>query len=108
MRKGEALTLVPRVCAQLRREGIRLILPMQMRTAAPEFPDADYMETDEAIRVADAAVVLGGDGTMLRIARAAAQNDVPLLGVNVGHVGFMTELEPSELGEMEKLFKGYY
>ena len=66
------------------------------------------METDEAIRVADAAVVLGGDGTMLRIARAAAQNDVPLLGVNVGHVGFMTELEPSELGEMEKLFKGYY
>ena len=108
MRKGKALTLVPRVCAQLRREGIRLILPMQMRTAAPEFPDADYMETDEAIRVADAAVVLGGDGTMLRIARAAAQNDVPLLGVNVGHVGFMTELEPSELGEMEKLFKGYY
>ena len=108
MRKGEALTLVPRVCAQLRREGIRLILPMQLRTAAPGFPDADYMETGEAIRVADAAVVLGGDGTMLRIARAAAQNDVPLLGVNVGHVGFMTELEPSELGEMEKLFKGYY
>ena len=44
---------------------------------------------------------------MLRIAQAAAQNDVPLLGVNVGHVGFMTELEPGELGEMEKLFDGY-
>lgn len=107
MRKGDAVALVPQVCARLRRDGVRLILPMQMRAAAPEVPGTDYMETDEAIRVADAAVVLGGDGTMLRIARAAAQNDVPLLGVNVGHVGFMTELEPGELGEMEKLFDGY-
>ena len=107
MRKGDAVALVPQVCARLRRDGVRLILPMQMRAAAPEVPGADYMETDEAIRVADAAVVLGGDGTMLRIARAAAQNNVPLLGVNVGHVGFMTELEPGELGEMEKLFDGY-
>lgn len=107
MRKGDAVALVPQVCARLRRDGVRLILPMQMRAAAPEVPGADYMETDEAIRVADAAVVLGGDGTMLRIARAAAQNDVPLLGVNVGHVGFMTELEPGELGEMKKLFDGY-
>ncbi|MFQ6840590.1 MAG: NAD(+)/NADH kinase [Agathobaculum sp.] len=107
MSKGDAVALVPQVCARLQRDGVRLILPMQMRAAAPEVPGADYMETDEAIRVADAAVVLGGDGTMLRIARAAAQNDVPLLGVNVGHVGFMTELEPGELGEMEKLFDGY-
>ena len=107
MRKGDAVALVPQVCARLRRDGVRLILPMQMRAAAPEVPGADYMETDEAIRVADAAVVLGGDGTMLRIAQAAAQNNVPLLGVNVGHVGFMTELEPGELGEMEKLFDGY-
>ena len=107
MRKGDAVALVPQVCARLRRDGVRLILPMQMRAAAPEVPGADYMETDEAIRVADAAVVLGGDGTMLRIAQAAAQNDVPLLGVNVGHVGFMTELEPGELGEMKKLFDGY-
>ena len=107
MRKGDAVALVPQVCARLRRDGVRLILPMQMRAAAPEVPGAHNMETDEAIRVADAAVVLGGDGTMLRIARAAAQNDVPLLGVNVGHVGFMTELEPGELGEMKKLFDGY-
>ena len=107
MRKGDAVALVPQVCARLQRDGVRLILPMQMRAAAPEVPGADYMETDEAIRVADAAVVLGGDGTMLRIAQAAAQNNVPLLGVNVGHVGFMTELEPGELGEMEKLFDGY-
>ena len=45
---------------------------------------------------------------MLRLARAAAQQELPLLGVNVGHIGFMTELEPDELGRMEKLFTGEY
>ena len=66
------------------------------------------MEPDAAIRLADLAVVLGGDGTMLRLARVAALHEVPMLGINVGHVGFMTELEPSELGEMEKLFTDEY
>ena len=43
-----------------------------------------------------------------RIARAAAQNDLPLLGINVGHVGFMTELEPAELDKMQALLEGDY
>ena len=42
------------------------------------------------------------------LAREAAQNQLPLLGINVGHVGFMTELEPAELPEMEKLFTGEF
>ena len=45
---------------------------------------------------------------MLRLAREAAQNQLPLLGINVGHVGFMTELEPAELPKMEKLFTGEF
>ena len=45
---------------------------------------------------------------MLRIARAAAQNELPLLGINVGHVGFMTELEPAELDKMQALLEGDY
>lgn len=107
-RKDGALALLPQVCGQLRREGVRLMLPMQLRAASLDIQGADYMETDAAIQFANAAIVLGGDGTMLRIARTAARNNVPLLGVNVGHVGFMTELEPGELGEMEKLFTGEY
>ena len=107
-RKDGALALLPQVCGQLRREGVRLMLPMQLRAAALDIQGADYMETDAAIQFANAAIVLGGDGTMLRIARTAARYNVPLLGVNVGHVGFMTELEPGELGEMEKLFTGEY
>lgn len=108
MRKDGARAVLPDVCARLHRQGVRLMLPLQMRNVPLDLPDVDYMEPDAAIRLADLAVVLGGDGTMLRLARVAALHEVPMLGINVGHVGFMTELEPSELGEMEKLFTDEY
>lgn len=112
LRKESARAILPAVCEQLHGEDVQLILPNQLRSSTHELHDEvmalDYMETSEAVRLADAAVVLGGDGTMLRIARAAAQNELPLLGINVGHVGFMTELEPAELGEMRGLLAGKY
>lgn len=108
MRKDGARAVLPDVCARLHRQGVRLMLPVQMRNVPLDLPGVDYMEPDAAIRLADLAVVLGGDGTMLRLARVAALHEVPMLGINVGHVGFMTELEPSELGEMEKLFTDEY
>jgi NAD+ kinase len=44
-----------------------------------------------------ALVVLGGDGTFLRAARAVAEVDVPLLGVNLGKVGFLSKVETPDL-----------
>ena len=48
----------------------------------------------------EAAVVLGGDGTMLRAAEVAQERDIPLLGVNLGHVGFLSEVERSKVSEV--------
>jgi NAD+ kinase len=45
----------------------------------------------------DALIVLGGDGTFLRAARAVAEVDVPLLGINLGKVGFLSKVEATEL-----------
>ncbi|GGF35356.1 NAD kinase 2 [Marmoricola endophyticus] len=45
----------------------------------------------------EVAVVIGGDGTILRAAEITRPHDVPLLGVNLGHVGFLAEAEPEDL-----------
>lgn len=49
------------------------------------------------IKTADAIIALGGDGTILHLARAAAPYEVPILAVNMGTKGFMAEIEPDEI-----------
>jgi NAD+ kinase len=57
----------------------------------------------------DVLVVLGGDGTFLRAAQGVAEVDVPILGVNLGKVGFLSKAEAHELEPvLEKLVRGRY
>ncbi|PKK82635.1 MAG: NAD(+) kinase [candidate division Zixibacteria bacterium HGW-Zixibacteria-1] len=46
----------------------------------------------------DAVISLGGDGTMLATARAIAEQEIPILGINLGYLGFLTQLTPEQLG----------
>jgi len=52
----------------------------------------------------DVVIVLGGDGTILSVARRCAEQQTPILGVNFGRVGFLTELEPAEVDEKLPLY----
>jgi NAD+ kinase len=54
----------------------------------------------------DMLVVLGGDGTFLRAARAVIRDDVPLLGINVGKVGFLSKVEAMDLEKVLELLLG--
>jgi NAD+ kinase len=57
----------------------------------------------------DLAIVAGGDGTLLSVARAAAPLDVPVLGINFGSLGFLTELQPAEsLAGLAAVIEGRY
>lgn len=58
---------------------------------------ADGRPNAEAMRRAEFAIALGGDGTMLRVAREVAPRGIPLLGVNIGTLGFLSGAEASEL-----------
>ncbi|MBO6196298.1 MAG: NAD(+)/NADH kinase [Butyrivibrio sp.] len=54
-------------------------------------------------------IVLGGDGTMLQAARSVAYQDIPLLGVNMGTMGFLAEVEESGVDDaLDRILKGWY
>lgn len=56
----------------------------------------------------DCAVVLGGDGTLIRAARELGGHDIPLLGINMGTLGYLTEVELPQFREaLDKLFSGH-
>lgn len=63
---------------------------------------------DEELSRADVLICFGGDGTLLHAARDATLHNVPVMGVNMGSVGFMAELERSELSLLSKLAEGKY
>lgn len=67
-----------------------------------------FDDFDEMIRSCDLMVALGGDGTIIHSARHAAAFDKPILGVNVGRLGFLAELETDEFDELGKLTAGNY
>ena len=56
----------------------------------------ELVEGDASLEGTDLIVTAGGDGTILRATKAAVAHDIPLLGVNMGRLGFMTELRPSD------------
>ena len=58
---------------------------------------ADFDSLSDQLPSTDVLVVLGGDGTFLRAARAVIQVDVPLLGINLGKVGFLSKAEAGDL-----------
>jgi NAD+ kinase len=57
-------------------------------------------ENSVSINEFELVIVLGGDGTMLRSAEMVRSSNVPLLGVNLGHVGFLAEIEKNSLDEI--------
>jgi NAD+ kinase len=74
-------------------ENRNLDVVLDSRTA-PHIQDKKYtiLSLDDIGKRADLAIVLGGDGTMLNIARTLAPFDVPLVGINQGRLGFLTDL----------------
>jgi NAD+ kinase len=74
-----------------------------VRTIAGELscPGAEEVSVgDEAAEGSELVIVLGGDGTLLRAAELSRPAKVPLIGVNLGHVGFLAEAEPEGLADL--------
>ena len=62
----------------------------------------------QELREAEMLIAFGGDGTILHLAKNTAVRDVPILGVNLGSLGFMAELEQNELSRLRELRDGKF
>ena len=87
---------------------VRLCLPFDVDKSYELPKDLQFSRLEKELPNADVLICFGGDGTILHMAKSATRYDIPVLGVNIGTMGFMAELESSELNLLTCLAKDDY
>ena len=87
---------------------VKLCLPFEVDRTYELPSDLRFSRLDRELPFADVIICFGGDGTILHMAKAATRYDLPILGVNIGTMGFMAELESTELNQLAGLATGEY
>ena len=109
-RLGERSVTEPaqQVLSQLRQRGITVLASITSDPAR-ELTDATHVDEREAAARADLVIAIGGDGTMLHAARNVAGRGVPLVGINRGRLGFLTDVSPEQLRDaLDAILEGNY
>ena len=86
----------------------KLCLPFEVDRSYELPKDLRFHKLDRELQNAELVICFGGDGTILHMAKAATRKNVPILGVNIGTMGFMAELESTELDQLARLASDDY
>ena len=86
----------------------KICLPFDVEKTFELPKDLHFYRLDREINHADLVICFGGDGTILHMAKTATRAGIPILGVNIGTMGFMAELESTELELLRKLADDAY
>ena len=86
----------------------KLCLPFEVDRSYELPKDLRFHKLDRELQNAELVICFGGDGTILHMAKAATRKNVPILGVNIGTMGFMAELESTELDQLARLANDDY
>ena len=86
----------------------KVCLPFEVDRSFELPRDIRFHRLDREIYNAELVICFGGDGTILHMAKTATRRNVPILGVNIGTLGFMAELEATEMDLLAKLAKDEY
>ena len=101
--RDDTVEAAVRIVETLRRSGASPVLDPQDRAelsaVAPVLSDVALLGQDVPLDDIDLAIVLGGDGTILRAAELVRDGSAPVLGINMGHVGFLAEIERDDMDD---------
>ena len=86
----------------------RIYLPFEVDRSFALPKDIRFSRLEREIHSADLVICFGGDDTILHMAKMATRHRLPILGVNIGTMGFIAELESTELSELARLATGDY
>ncbi len=86
----------------------RICLPFDVDKTFDLPKDLHFYRLEKEVLHSDMIICFGGDGTILHMAKMATRAGIPILGVNIGTMGFMAELESTELGELSRIASGDY
>lgn len=87
---------------------VRLCLPFEVDRSYDLPKDLKFSRLDRELHDADLIICFGGDGTILHMSKTATRAGIPILGVNIGTMGFMAELESTELEQLKRLATGEF
>ena len=87
---------------------VRICLPFEVDRSYELPKDIRFSRLDRELPGASVVICFGGDGTILHMAKAATKHGIPILGVNIGTMGFMAELESGELHLLARLAEGNF
>ena len=87
---------------------VRVCLPFEVDRSYELPRDIRFSRLDRELNNAAMIVCFGGDGTILHMAKTATRHGIPILGVNIGTMGFMAELESTELEQLTRITTGDY
>lgn len=105
--KDKDFKLTKLLMAIIARNGARANIPLD--SAREIGLTGEYSDEQAVLNSSDVIICLGGDGTFLNVARRAYKSCVPMLGINLGSLGFLTEVDTNEIDKaVEDLIAGKY
>ena len=102
--RDRGMNATKRVDKMLREMGFRTVVCSPFKDQKDgAFADMDVRPLHPELRSADMLITFGGDGTILHLAKLVSLNKIPVLGINMGGLGFIAELEAGELDKLRRL-----
>ena len=101
--RDDTVAAAERVISALGAAGARPVLARddrdELAAAVPALAQVAVLGEDVAVADVELAIVLGGDGTILRAAELVRDGTAPVLGINMGHVGFLAEIDRDDMDD---------
>lgn len=108
LQKNKAISYADTVCIELLNYGSEIFMLSECKNHIESTKVTFFDSKEDLIKNCDIVIALGGDGTIIHVARYCALYGKPILGINFGRLGFIAGLEPDDIHSLKRLVTGDY